>query len=59
MKKLLSLKNSLLSRSEKFKNQVNSIAPKKRPDFEFQFDMGKVIEEPLSFYRKDFDTEVG
>ena len=55
MKKLLSLKNNLLSKSEKVKTKVNNLTKPKRPDIEYQFNMGKVIEEPLSFYRKDFD----
>ncbi len=55
MKKLLSLKNHLLSKSEKVKTRVNHLTQPKRTEFEYQFDMGKVIEEPLSFYRKDFE----
>ena len=59
MKKLLSLtKNNLLFKSNSTKKKANPAKPKKKPDFEFQFAMGKVIEEPLSYYSNDLDIEL-
>lgn len=60
MKKLLSLtKNNLLFKSHNTEKRANPTKPKKKSDFEFQFAMGKVIEEPLSYYSNDLDIELG
>lgn len=57
MKKLLSLtKNTLLFKSNGNTKKPISKIRKKKPDFEFQFAMGKVIEEPLSFYANDLEA---
>ena len=57
MKKLLSItKNSLLFKSNGNVKKTDTTIREKKNDFEFQFAMGKVIEEPLSFYSNDLEA---
>ena len=57
MKKLLSItKNTLLFKSNGNTKKTSTKIREKKNDFEFQFAMGKVIEEPLSFYSNDLEA---